>query len=405
MVARALTGIVPSQAKPFAGFVTDDDSEQAVLAAAQAAGIADPHVAHGDFDDVLKRLRKIATPRVLVVDLSGSADPIADIARLAEVCDEGTHVIAIGDLNDINLYRELTHIGVADYLCKPIAADVLAAALTNADRAGGQETQEVKNGQVLCFTGTRGGIGTTTVAVNVAWLIAHEHGKRVALVDLDLFFGTCGLSLDLDLGRGFREALENPARIDGLFIERAMVKSGDNLFVLCAEEALECAIHFDAAAVQLLIEHLRRDFQYVVVDLPRFALRTQASILTPPSVVNVISDPSLGGMRDTMRLLALIKKIVPKAEPSLILNKVGAHAATELLRADFEKGVESKVSHTLYYDAKAFGASASTGKPLPKIAAKARTTRVLRTMTQQLIAARAPKAPLPFWKKLMGAKA
>ena len=63
MVARALTGIVPSQAKPFAGFVTDDDSEQAVLAAAQAAGIADPHVAHGDFDDVLKRLRKIASRR------------------------------------------------------------------------------------------------------------------------------------------------------------------------------------------------------------------------------------------------------------------------------------------------------------------------------------------------------
>jgi pilus assembly protein CpaE len=325
--------------------------------------------------------------------------------RLSEVCDEGTHVITIGDINDINLYRELTQLGVADYLCKPIASDLLAEALTKADRAGGPEAEEVLNGQVLCFTGTRGGVGTTSVAVNVAWLIAHEHQKRVALVDLDLFFGTCGLSLDLDLGRGFREALENPARIDGLFIERAMVKSGDNLFVLCAEEALECAIHFDAAAVQLLIEHLRRDFRYVVVDLPRFAARTQASILTPPSVVNVISDPSLGGMRDTMRLLALIKKIAPKAEPSIILNKVGAHAATELSRADFEKGVEGKVAQTLYYDAKAFGASASTGKPLPEIADRARPTRVLREMTRQLIAARAPKAPIPFWKKLIGAKA
>jgi pilus assembly protein CpaE len=110
-------------------------------------------------------------------------------------------------------------------------------------------------------------------------------------------------------------------------------------------------------------------------------------------------------MRDTMRLLALIKKIAPKAEPSIILNKVGAHAATELSRADFEKGVEGKVAQTLYYDAKAFGASASTGKPLPEIADRARPTRVLREMTRQLIAARAPKAPIPFWKKLIGAKA
>jgi pilus assembly protein CpaE len=83
-------------------------------------------------------------------------------------------------------------------------------------------------GRLIAVVGARGGVGATTVATNLAWTLAHEHNMRVALVDLDLFFGTCGLALDLELGRGFREALENPARIDSLFIERAMVREGEN---------------------------------------------------------------------------------------------------------------------------------------------------------------------------------
>jgi pilus assembly protein CpaE len=338
------------------------------------------------------------------VDLTGCADPIADIVRLSEVCDEGTHVIAVGDVNDINLYRGLTTAGVMDYLCKPLEADALTEVLSNADKPTTPEDVEAKIGQVMCFIGSRGGVGATSVAVNVAWILAHEHKRRVALVDLDLFFGTCGLALDLDLGRGFREALENPSRIDGLFIERAMVRCDDNLFVLCAEEALECSINFDASAVQLLIEHLRRDFQYVVVDLPRFAARTQTSILTPPSSVSIISDPSLAGMRDSMRILALLKKIVPKADPAVILNKVGVHSGSELSKADFEKGAEGKVSHIVPYDPKSLGVCASSGKPLVKAAASARTTKVLREMTGQLIAARPVKSGAPIWQKLLGSK-
>jgi pilus assembly protein CpaE len=94
-----------------------------------------------------------------------------------------------------------------------------------------------------------------------------------------------GLALDLELGRGFREALENPARIDSLFIERAMVREGENLFVLSTEEALDGAFSFDPSALTSLIESLRRDFQCVIFDFPRFAARRQAHVLTPPSAL------------------------------------------------------------------------------------------------------------------------
>ena len=200
-------------------------------------------------------------------------------------------------------------------------------------------------GRVIAVVGARGGVGATTIAVNLAWMLAHEQGLRVALVDLDLFFGSCGLTLDLEAGRGFREALENPSRIDGLFIERAMVRADDNLFVLSAEEALDYAITFDPSAIELLIEHLRRDFQAVVVDLPRFAARSQTAMLMPPSSIVLVSEPSLAGMRDTQRLVKLFANGAPKAELSIVLNRVGANKGAELSRGDFEAGAESKAGY------------------------------------------------------------
>ena len=388
MMARALAGVVPSQPKEFGAFVADEETRTAVLQAAADAGLAEPHVVQSKFDDALRRLRKIPTPRILVVDLSGSPDMIADITRLSEVCDEGTHVIAMGDVNDINLYRQFVGIGLHDYFVKPIAAANLAAAMTNAGKGAEGVAPGDQVGHVVSIIGARGGVGASSIAVNLAWMLANDHKRRVALVDLDLFFGTCGLALDLDLGRGFREALENPSRIDGLFIERAMMKCSDKLFVLCAEEALECAINFDATAVELLIDHLRRDFQYVIVDMPRFAARTQSSVLTPPSSVAIVTDPSLAGMRDTMRLVALLKKVAPKADPSVVLNKTGANPSAELTRADFEKGVEAKVSHVIPYDPKTFGACASTGKTLTKVAAAARATKAVATFAGRLVAAK-----------------
>ena len=207
------------------------------------------------------------TPKQLVVDISGSTDPLAAIDSLAEVCDEGTQVIALGDINDVELYRSLVRHGVQDYLVKPVSAETVAAALSRAERGPSGEAAP-KVGRLIAVIGARGGVGATTVATNLAWTLANDHGMRVALVDLDLFFGTCGLSLNLELGRGFREALENPARVDSLFIERAMVREGENLFVLSTEEALDGAFSFDPVGADLLDRTLASRFPVRCLRLP-----------------------------------------------------------------------------------------------------------------------------------------
>jgi pilus assembly protein CpaE len=380
----------------FAAFVSED-SIAVVKKAAEEIGATQPRVVHGTVADATRRLADVPTPKQLIVDISGSTDPLAVMASLAEVCDEGTQVIAIGDVNDVELYRSLIASGVHDYLVKPVSAEAMAAALT---RAGPQGEPAPKMGRLIAVVGARGGVGATTIATNLAWTLAHEHSMRVALVDLDLFFGTCGLALDLELGRGFREALENPARIDSLFIERAMVREGENLFVLSTEEALDGAFSFDPSALTSLIESLRRDFQCVIFDFPRFAARRQAHVLTPPSAIVIVSDASLAGMRDTMRLSALLKKTAANADVTVVMNRVGASRTGELGRSEFEKGAETKVDQIIPIDVKAFAASVASGKPVVKVAGRAKATVALRALARRFASGRAKKGKLPSWRRL-----
>ena len=133
---------------------------------------------------------------------TGTDDPIAAVNALAEACDIGTRVVALGTVNDVTLYRELRALGVDDYLIKPVTPDQLETALAHtAPRPAPGTTDAEGPAELYLMCGVRGGIGASTVALNVAWVLAHEWDRRVALADLDLQFGTAALSLDLESPR------------------------------------------------------------------------------------------------------------------------------------------------------------------------------------------------------------
>src|SRR3546814_12807229 len=109
----------------------------------------------------------------------------------------------------------------------------------------------------LAVIGARGGVGASTIATSLAWLLS-ERGKRAtALLDLDVHFGTGALALDLEPGRGLTDAIENPSRIDGLFIARAMVKASEKLAVLSAEAPKSSPVITHGSAFYQSQEELR----------------------------------------------------------------------------------------------------------------------------------------------------
>ncbi len=188
-----------------------------------------------------------------------------------------------------------------------------------------------KLGSLVTFVGARGGVGTTTLAVNTAWYLAHRQSRRVALVDLDLQNGDCALALDIKPTSGLREALANPLRIDNTLLERVLAPVGERLFVLSSEEPLAEDLHFTAVAVETLVSALREQFHYVIVDVPRTPAAPYRRALDMADFCVLVADQTLRSVRDTVRLRTVIGEGDGKRRQILVVNRHGEggrHAVT-----------------------------------------------------------------------------
>ncbi len=149
----------------------------------------------GNIETAITALGQQPSPRLLIVDISGVADPLSRVNELANVCEPNTDVIAIGDRNDIVLYRDLKYAGVAEYFFKPLVGDVVTRAC-NSILNGTTTPLTTRTGKLVFILGVRGGVGATTIAVNTAWQLAETRQRWVMLLDLDLQNGDSALQLD-----------------------------------------------------------------------------------------------------------------------------------------------------------------------------------------------------------------
>lgn len=242
------------------------------------------------------------SPETIIVDVSGIEMPASRVYDLVELCEPGVTVVAVGDRNDIGLYRDLVRAGVSEYIVKPVTAQLLAKALSAVPHATDGSPISRKLGKLVGVVGARGGVGATTLAIHLASHLADRQNRRVVLLDLDLHTGDCALALNLKPTPGLREALTNPRRLDSIFIERAVVVHGERLFVLSAEEPLGADIEFTAEAVATLVGVLRTQFHYIIADVPRIATVPYRHVLGIADVRLIVADQTLRSVRDTVRL-------------------------------------------------------------------------------------------------------
>jgi len=357
---------------PFTAFVCDDLTADAIRPVAIELGWAPDKVNKGGLRNAVQTLSVAASPQILFVDLSESGDPLSDINALAEVCEPGTVVIAAGQVNDVRLYRDLVASGIQDYLLKPFNSDQLREAFTHA-QAVFNTPKHVEAGAerphlMTAIIGARGGVGASMLATSIAWLMGDKQGRSTALLDLDVHFGTGALSLDLEPGRGLTDAIENPSRIDGLFIERAMVKANDKLAVLSAEAPINQPMLTDGAAFYQLQEEMRSAFECTVIDLPRGMLVQHPHLMQDVQATVVVTELTLAAARDVIRILSWLKANAPQTSVLVVANRVPTSGPGEITRKDFETSIERKVDFVVALDAKVATQAAKLGKTVAEVA-------------------------------------
>ncbi len=367
----------------------DETTAEAIRPIAIEQGWNPDKVNKGGLRNAVQTLSVSASPNILFVDLSESGDPLNDINALAEVCEPGTVVIATGQVNDVRLYRDLVASGIQDYLLKPLNPDVMREAFVHAQAMlSAPKHVDASSDRPHCAVaviGTRGGVGASTLATSLAWLMSEKSGRSTALLDLDVHFGTGALTLDLEPGRGLTDAIENPSRIDGLFIERAMVKASDKLSVLSAEAPINSPVMTDGAAFFQLQEEIRSAFECTVVDLPRSMLVNYPHLISDVQVAVLVTELTLAAARDAIRIISWFKSNAPHTQLIVVANRVPT-GALEISRKDFEGSIERKIDYVIPLDSKTAVQAAKLGKPLAEAGKNVKALAPLADIATRVIA-------------------
>ena len=350
----------------FLALAADDLTRETVKAVLAQLGWQTGKYLAGDIEAAIDAVRNDGAPSLLLADLGGNSDPLDAADMLIAACGPGTRIIVLGLQNDVGLYRQLIDRGVADYLVKPIHHQTLLAAIQAGERTERPEPAAARPARVAAIIGARGGVGATALAVSVAWSMAKDKRQRVVLLDLDLHFGSLALSLDLEPGRGLREILTNPERVDSLLVRSAMAKANDSLRVLAAEEPLEDCYAADPAGLDALLADLGGSADWVVIDVPRALTPLNRRALAVAETVGIVCEQTLPAMRDTQRLLTMVGAMRPEARALVIANRVGG-APGEIGSADFERGIGGKIDFSISNDIKAAFAAAERGKAMIEV--------------------------------------
>ena len=372
----------------FSAFICDDAALDVLRPVVIEMGWQPEKCNKGGLRNAVQSLSIAASPNILMVDMSESGDPLSDINALAEVCEPGTVVIAIGQVNDVRLYRDLLASGIHDYLLKPLSPASIRDALVNAQAIFSapkhQDSSAAKRHISTAVVGTRGGVGASTIATSLAWLFSTDHKLPTALLDLDVHFGTGALALDLEPGRGLTDAIENPSRIDGLFIERAMIRANDHLAILSAEAPINAPLMTDGSAFLQLEEEFRQAFEMTVIDMPRNMLINFPHLLTDVNVVTLVTEMTLASARDSIRLLSWLKSNAAHVQPIVIANRV--HPGTqEISKGDFEASIERKIDYTIPFDLKAAVNAAKLGQTFAEANRSSKAGGVVRDIAQAVL--------------------
>lgn len=371
---------------PFLAFASDAADVETLKQFAAAHGWADSCIQQGDIRTATAFLKENPSPGMLLVEVPSASEAPALLDGLAEVCSGETKVIVMGAINEYSFFCWLQEIGIFSYLLRPLTAQMLETTYAKAvERPAAPGHAAKAPAKVIAVIGARGGVGASTLALNLAGIIADQSRKNVALIDLDPYESTLSLTLDIEPSRGFREALEKPDRIDSLFIERVMAKPIKHLSVLSAEESLQDNIIVHDQASEMLLKEMRDKFDVLVLDVPRHLNAFTGGCLAKAEQVVLVAELTLPSLRDTLRLSDQMREMFKLKPPMIVINRKGM-TKHDLKPADFEKGVGGTIAHSVPFAADLF---MPVGTEIPALKIK---THAAAKVLQQIAGDLVPEA-------------
>ena len=297
-----------------------------------------------------------AQPDVVVLDAreTGALPPTLVTLKRQH---PSTGVVIIAARMDPALMVEAMRAGVNEWLAEPITAHDLALAI---ERVTSIRPANV-HGHIFAFIGAKGGVGTTTIAVNVATALAQAaEDERTLLMDFHLSYGDAAVFLGAEPRFSVADAMENTHRLDESFFESLVVRSkAAGVHLLASAERAVGAV--DLRRIATLLQFAATHYRYTLLDVPRSEAAVLDSLEGVASIV-IVANQELATVRNAGRIAGTLRQRYGKDRVKIAISRFDKQA--EIGAEDVERVVGSPVKYTVPSDYRTALNGLNKGRPV-----------------------------------------
>jgi pilus assembly protein CpaE len=375
----------------------------------------------GEAADAAEALEKIAVlePDVVLMDINmPGMDGITATEQVGRLYP-GVAVIIISIQGEAEYLKKAMVVGARDYLIKPLNSEEMAATIRSVNRWQRQRqatalpavaeeisilptTPQIKEkpSGLLCvvFCG-KGGIGKTTVSVNLAVTLAQQQRKKVALVDLDLQFGDVGVVLNLAEGKTIYDLFRDSCTITPEITGNYLLRHFSGIDVLPAPHSPQDAEYISAEQVIRLLKVLREQYDYVIVDTAANFQEINLQALEVADEIIMLLSRDIVTVKNTRTSLSIFCSLDLYGKTSFVINRAGQNPGVDIY--DLEKSLGITVCQLLPGDERTVPASFNKGVPFVISSPQAEISRSFRRLAERLVSGRQSESGVRQGRKLL----
>ncbi len=345
-------------------------------------------VVHGFGGFEIQKANDSRRPDLLVLELGTDANKDFQLIQQLLNMDAVGEVFVMSERVDQNLLMQAMRIGVKEFIAQPLDEVDVMQALDRFEKRAEETTLKgvVKEGSVMAVMGIKGGVGCTTVAVNLAVSLAEKDSVRaVALLDMNMLFGEVPLFLEIAPKHHWGEVIKSISRLDTSFLMNTLCRHASGVQVLSAPGSFFAIDDAETPkAFERLLGLMKTKFDYVVIDA---GIATEGVSLRLAELVDqvlLVSIMSLPCLAHTGKLLKIFEASgrMPKEHLKVVINHYTKD--TDFSLRDAEKSMNKSVFWTIPHDLKATISAINQGSPLSQVAPKAPITKNLQGLADAL---------------------
>jgi pilus assembly protein CpaE len=333
------------------------------------------------FSDVVTQTH----PDVCLVAIDADPDKAINlVARLNETSPE-CHVMVVSSSSDGALILRAMRAGAKEFLSQPLRIDDLVGALGRlSERRYGKGKSRSAGSSVIAICGATGGVGTTSLAVNLGAALAGDAGRSVALVDLDLSLGDADVFLDTIPDYTLLDVAQNVSRLDYTLLKRSLTKHSSGLFLLPRPVQIEDTALITPDDLQRVVGLLKATFSHLVLDLSKGYTPNDLVALKMASHILLVTQLDLPCLRNVVRLLMSFRGMDGVAEKvKVVVNRAGLDSGQISL-----KKAQDTIGREIYWqlpnDYRTMVEVRNNGVPLIEQAPKAGITQAILLLAEAL---------------------